>query len=275
MGDLRLSLEHMTVLGMSPFEIIETAEQLQVDLISLILDGDALPLPVQSFLDNPSLVESIRDRLSDSPVQIHGGEGFPLGDQVDFGRAQRLMESAATLGIERVIALGFDDDRSRTIDNFGRLCRIASEFGLQVSLEFADVAQVASLEDAIEVLSACAAPNAAITIDILHLVRSGGSPADISRLDLPIGAAQLCDGPLELAADQWMNEAMQGRLIPGEGEFPIAEFLGALPPSMIVGIEVPKGLPWPGDQLVQSARRAVEAARNASPRLAGVYQPMV
>ena len=38
-------------------------------------------------------------------------------------------------------------------------------------------------------------PNLAIGIDILHLVRSGGSPADVAALDRGlIGYAQLCDG---------------------------------------------------------------------------------
>lgn len=267
MGDLRLSLEHMTVLGMSPLEIIETAEGMQVELISLILDSGSFPLPLKSFLADGALTAATAQRLNGSPVRVHAAEGLVLEERMDFSRAQRLCEIAATLGAQRVVTLGNDPDRARTIENMARLCEIGATFGLQVSLEFVAPTCVARLEDAIEVIEASGAPNAAISIDLLHLIRSGGSLADMRERPLRIGATQLCDGPLELPREQWWDEALRGRLAPGEGEFPIRQFIDALPAATIVGLEVPKGLEWPGAELIPAARHAVEAARALSPRL--------
>ena len=66
MGDLRLSLEHMTVLGMRPADIVAAAEQLDVPLISLILDSGPYPLDLASFLVSPALTGEISARLAGS-----------------------------------------------------------------------------------------------------------------------------------------------------------------------------------------------------------------
>ena len=270
MHDLQLSLEHMTVLGMSPIEVIRTAEELGVDYASLIIDSGSFQIPIRSFLSEPAWIPPNAAHLASSPVPIHAAEGMALEVATDFTRAERICEIAATLGAERIVTLGMDPERSRTIDSMGRVCEIGARFGLQVSLEFVAPACVSTFEDAIEVVEGSGASNAAISVDILHLVRSGGSPADLLKRPYPIGAAQLCDGPPTLERERWWDEGIGGRLSPGEGAFPIESFINALPSLTIVGIEVPKGLAWPGDDLVADARRSVEAARAISPRLADV-----
>ena len=109
--------------------------------------------------------------------------------------------------------------------------------------------------------------NAAISVDILHLTRSGGSPEDLRVPDLPFGAAQLCDGVADLPRDRWDHEGIAGRLVPGDGDFPIPAFLEALPPGVVVGLETPMGLPRDFTVLLGAARRSVVAARRASGRL--------
>jgi hypothetical protein len=49
----------------------------------------------------------------------------------------------------------------------------------------------------------------------------------------------LCDGPAAPSFEQYAYNAFQERMVPGEGELPVAEFLTALPPHVIFGLEVP------------------------------------
>ena len=267
MGDLRLSLEHMTVLGMRPADIVAAAEQLDVPLISLILDSGPYPLDLASFLVSPALTREISARLAGSPVRFHATEGFLLDGAGDFDRLRRLLDISAALGAERCVAMITDSDAGRRTEHFARLCEMARPHDLQVSLEFVATTPVAALGDALAVVRAAAMDNAAISVDILHLTRSGGSPEDLRVPDLPFGAAQLCDGVADLPRDRWDHEGIAGRLVPGDGDFPIPAFLEALPPGVVVGLETPMGLPRDLTVLLGAARRSVAAARRASDRL--------
>ena len=104
MGDLRLSLEHMTVLGMRPVEIVAAAEQLDVPLISLILDSGPYPLDLASFLASPALTRETSARLAEGPVRLHATEGFLLAPGLamcfclSFVQAFSVFPSAVLLG---------------------------------------------------------------------------------------------------------------------------------------------------------------------------------
>ena len=212
--DLRLSLEHMTVAGMPVDRIIDTAEDLCVEHISLILDTGPYELGIASFLKTPSLVASTAQRLRSSPVTVHATEGFLLGQEPDFAHMERLLEVTARLGSTMGVVMVIDPDRSRAADNLARLCERARPAAIVMSVEFVATTPVATLADGCALVAACGAENAAVSCDILHIVRSGGSPADICATDFRLGAAQLCDGPALLPRDLWEHEGVAGRLLP-------------------------------------------------------------
>ena len=266
--DLRLSLEHMTVAGMPVDPIIDTAEDLCVEHISLILDTGPYELGIASFLKTPSLVASTVQRLRSSPVTVHATEGFLLGQEPDFGHMERLLEVTARLGSTMGVVMVIDPDRSRAADNLARLCERARPAAIVMSVEFVATTPVATLADGCALVAACGAENAAVSCDILHIVRSGGSPADICATDFRLGAAQLCDGPALLPRDLWEHEGVAGRLLPGEGEFPLDEFLSVLPRGTVVGVETPMGIPAAGPALVRAASRSIAAARALTTRFA-------
>ena len=125
MSDLRLSLEHMTVLGLDPIQIVDAAEELGVDCISMIVDTGSFQIPTPSFLEHPELTAELVTRLRSSNVSIHGAEGFLLGGDFDADRFQRLLEISARLGVERGISMISDPETQRAVDHFGRLCAMA------------------------------------------------------------------------------------------------------------------------------------------------------
>jgi len=79
-----------------------------------------------------------------------------------------------------------------------------------------------------------------LQFDSLHLHRAGFSAADIAALDPEIiGRGQLSDGPADMPVDRQFEEALGERLVPGDGQLPLAAFTRALPAGTVIGIEVP------------------------------------
>lgn len=76
--------------------------------------------------------------------------------------------------------MGNDPDESRFTANFACLCEAAAGFDLRVGLEFA---ASPTIQASHRVVKAAARPNGAVLIDALHMMRSGGTPADIAMLD--------------------------------------------------------------------------------------------
>jgi sugar phosphate isomerase/epimerase len=82
-------------------------------------------------------------------------------------------------------------------------------------------------------------PNVGIGVDALHLIRSGGTPADVARLDgRYLSNAQICDGHGLHRASDYMTEA-RNRELPGAGDFPLRTLLSALPATIPLELEVP------------------------------------
>src|SRR5262249_18334984 len=128
-----------------------------------------------------------------------------------------------------------EPDEARTIERFCELCDGAAQYGLNVCLEFAIYTGVRTVAHAASILARAKRSNASILIDTLHFSRSGGLPADVKQIDPALFRyAQICDasadmpGPTDTPA--LIREARTGRLLPGEGVFPLAE-LGAAPPA--------------------------------------------
>jgi sugar phosphate isomerase/epimerase len=86
-------------------------------------------------------------------------------------------------------------------------------------------------------------PGAGVLIDPLQLFRTGATVAQISLVDpSALSLAQLCDADsIERATDleALRTEAVSGRLPPGDGVFPLADFVKALPLDAALSVEVP------------------------------------
>jgi hypothetical protein len=66
----------------------------------------------------------------------------------------------------------------------------------------------------------------------LHLSRSGSSIEDVEAMPIELFPyLQICDAPAERPTDfgGLLDEALNGRLCPGEGSLPIVELLQAVP----------------------------------------------
>jgi sugar phosphate isomerase/epimerase len=157
------------------------------------------------------------------------------GEEREHSDAVRalLFEAAEALGAHHVkVAPDLDDlsppDVAFWAEAFHDLARGAAEHGTRVALEFMPFANIATLDCAVEIAEAAGHPSAGLVLDVWHLERSGAQPADIASVpsDL-ILAVELDDGSARPVGDPYDDTCLR-RLIPGDGDFRVAEFAAAL-----------------------------------------------
>jgi sugar phosphate isomerase/epimerase len=185
---------------------------------------------------------SVRERLADTELRVLDVEVMILGPDVPDTTLDRIVEIGAEVNARYALAIGTDPDLRRTADRFGRLCERAAAGGLRVGLEFMRFTEVRTLADALQVVRAAGHPAGGVLIDMLHLIRSGGRPEDLTGIDPDLLAyAQLCDAPAATPGEslgQLVNEALVGRVLPGDGGLPVAEILARLPDARPLSCEI-------------------------------------
>lgn len=264
----RLGIEMLTLLGINPVDHVRLAADLGCTSIStglmrlpLAMFGHAEIYPPWSLSDDPALRAGLKAALADTGVVIGLGEGFRVAPGMEAADAARHLDLFAEMGALRINAIGTESDRGRMIDQFGTLADMVAARGMVFMVEFAPPHVLACAADALAVADALGHDRCGMMLDAMHFFRSGGTVDQIAAL--PVRYAQLCDAPCVAPVDlSYMDEAMFGREVPGEGEFPLAEWIAALPADCVIGLEVPqlalvRGEITPADH----ARRCVEAAR--------------
>jgi sugar phosphate isomerase/epimerase len=112
---------------------------------------------------------------------------------------------------------------------FAELCQDAADHtAAKVVYEFMpfDV-NVNTLDTALELVQGAAQPNGALAIDTWHMGKLGVAPADLKRIPPDyLGWVELSDGQYENMPDP-IDEVVNRRKLPGEGEFEIAGYIEA------------------------------------------------
>lgn len=253
------SLDQLTVVGVRPQEYVEIAAEAGYDAISPFVGiGDSPLFTVPLRAGDPETVAMART-LRETGLRLNQVDGFVVAEAFDRDAIKAALELVTGMGANNGVTLIFDPDSSRAFDRLCWLCETAEDTGIGIVLEFTAISHVPSLAAAVELVNKVGSDNLGLLIDVMHLAQSGESPADIAAL--PAGlvrGAQLCDAPANLDADTYMRMAMGERMAPGSGELPVSDFLAALPPSIIVGIEAP--VPGIADWR-ERARHVLECAR--------------
>lgn len=246
-----LSLHHLTMLSAHPLELIDAAAAGGFDYVGLRI---VRPMKSDSLVDvvgNGALIRDIQQRLSDTGVRLLDIEAIWLQENSDFGELEAALDVARELGAGSVLSVGFDANQARLQDNFERLCELGARYDLDVGLEFITYCAVGTLRQAQAMVAQSAQPNARLLIDALQFFRSGATNEQLATVDRSLlRYAQLCDGPAigPVSLDDRRREARVARLLPGEGELPLAGWLAALPAGIPLSVEAPTlklaGLPF-------------------------------
>jgi sugar phosphate isomerase/epimerase len=202
--------------------------------------------PEHSFepvIGNPALIAQIKQRLRDNGLSVLELYSFYMTPVVDFDAIAAAMEVGADLGAKYAVALGYDEDRGRMCDTFGRMCDLAKPFGLTVTLEYAPVPECrpTTLEQAVSLLREANRPNSGMMPDPAHVLRAGDAIADFKAVDPKyVPFCQICD--FEVVGEEFL--ATLNRKVPkirrrltGEGILPVSEWMDALPPGIPISVE--------------------------------------
>ena len=228
-----LSLSSLTLSDASPAEKVSAAAAAGFDAAGLWVD-------LQRW--DPSTTRSVRERLADTGLGILDVEVLTITPDVPDSTLQRILEIGVELKARYALVIAMDPEPSRIADRFAGLCERAAGGGIRPALEFMRFTSVRSLADAVEIVRTAGHPAGAVLVDMLHLVRSGSGPEDLLGIDpdlLPY--TQICDAPAEPPGEDpggLMAEALEGRLLPGEGALPIEEILARLPTGRPLSCEI-------------------------------------
>jgi sugar phosphate isomerase/epimerase len=265
----RISIEQLTVFGLPPLQFVELAADLGCRYISITLSpGPFNPhnYPEWSLRDDPSLRREMIAAMRDRNVSISLGEGLVVLPNADIRDRARDLEILRELGVTRINTTSFETDLVRTLDQYAQLHEIAEAVGLETVMEFSPRpgSVTPTPAAAIAAVRHVGSPSFRLLVDTMHFVRAGGSAADLLALDPDeIGYAQICDAPLVSKAASYMEEAMYHRLVPGAGELPLVEILTALPPHVVIGMEIPlRSEAEAGIGPRERVRRCLEATRS-------------
>ena len=256
-----LAIDHLTVLGAGPEEMVEIAAALEVGLIGPIsLEPGVMP---GAFDLRPGTADTavMKAALARTGVRINNMDCAALWPETSFDVLRAKLEGAAELGARGVATLSFDPDAGRYFENFCRLGEITRELGLLLVLEFTPLSQLPTLESAVDLVRRAGLAHARVLVDFMHLTLSGGTACDLAGLGADIiSGAQICDGPRERTMEQYGHDAMACRQLPGEGEYDFAGILAALPQGVPVALEVPRAAEAEaGMSPLERARAAVDA----------------
>lgn len=262
----RLGIGMLSVFGLPPVELVNLAADLGCRYVSAALQGMplvALGYPRFSLKDDAGLRKTLVAAMNDRGVTISLGDGFLIVPGADMGAFADDLDVLAELGVPRINVVSLDPDLPRSFDQFAALTELAAQRDIQTLVEPVPGLTVGDMPTALAALRHVGRPDFRLLIDTMHLVRSGSGAAELAAVDpAHVAYAQLNDTTLRPRIQNYMEEAMFERMVPGEGELPLRDILSALPADVVIEIEVPqRSLALAGVGPIDRLRPCVEAAR--------------
>lgn len=239
----KLFLAHTSVDDLDPLAFVEAAAEAGYDGVGLRLHPSPTGRPFFPVLGNAPLIRDLKRNLAASSMRVLDVLAFFFQPDTRVAVWEPLLALAAEFGATYVLVLGNDPDWSRMRDNLGGLCDLCAGHGLTVALEFNPARPLASLPQTVRLIEEAGRRNACVMLDPVHLIRSGGAPQDLARVDPALFPyAQISDGVL---APGEPNPAGLGkpmgpsqRRLFGEGTLPVHAFLAALPTDIPLSVEI-------------------------------------
>lgn len=156
---------------------------------------------------------------------------------------ERCYAAAAALEAETINLAHFGGGavgEQEFVDCLGPIAQRAQRHGVRLTLEFLPESAIPDLATAQRIVSAVGASNLGMMLDTWHFARTHGTLAQLEALPAgSISGLQVSDRREPLPGTVYTP--MGGRLLPGEGELPLAALLSGLlgrQPHLTVGVEV-------------------------------------
>lgn len=231
-----LNLDCLTLPDTAPADLVRVAARAGYASVSLWVQAPAL---YGHMLATPDMEHTISAALAETGVAVGNLEVFNLNTEGPIEDYRSALEFGARLGARGAVAMNFGPPRSDLAERFAAFQRLCAEAGLDALLEPISMSEVRTIEDGVRLIAEAGVPGQ-LVVDMLHVMRTGGGPANLAAVDPRyIGHVQICDGPALVGEDRIGIEATADRMYPGEGDFPITDFLRHVPAHATVGLEAP------------------------------------
>jgi sugar phosphate isomerase/epimerase len=220
-----LSLAAGVVLDIGPADTVDAAARSGWPAVGIWFDPAAW---------TASVADDVRRRLDATGLTALDIEPVMLSARGDAG--ERIVEAAQIISARNILVASRDDDHGRVAARLADLAALLPPTGIRLVLEFLPALGVRSLREADAIVDAVGDPRVGVLIDSLHLSRAGESPADaaavVARDPARLPYVQLADAPAAPPATDpasLIDEALHGRLLPGDGGLPLRALLDAVP----------------------------------------------
>ncbi|TMH53873.1 MAG: TIM barrel protein [Betaproteobacteria bacterium] len=130
------SLAHLTVLSLSPPQVVDVAARAGYRYASLRMTRVTAAEPLHDLARDRALMKETKARLDDNGVDVLDVELFRMDPRLGPDDFVAELNATAELGATNVIAQLPDPNRERAIERFARLCDLAKPLGIFVNLEF-------------------------------------------------------------------------------------------------------------------------------------------
>lgn len=240
----KLSLAALTVLELTPPEMIDCAQHAGYDCVGLRLIPATPTERAYDFRGDTPVRRECLARLKDVNVIVEDIEILRITPQIDIKSFEAIFETAKLLGAKSALVAADDKDESRLIDNLEQLAELSAQYGVLPYIEFMPWLSIATLKDTITLVNKINHPNISILVDGVHFYRSHSNIADWQNYQGTMPRyAQLCDVPTKEVKDmdEIISQARAQRKAPGEGYFTqLADMVRMLPSNTAISIEIPE-----------------------------------
>lgn len=239
-------LHQLNAVDASGMEFVKLAADNDCHLVTIFaFDGGQVLPRSNSGLVYPAPItadrrQDMQSLLNDCGVWIDGIEFFPLTAEVDFELYKPALALGSELGAGRAVTHIFIEDDALVIDRLGEFCELAAAEGMRVSSEFCPLTPGnPSLDRAKWLVDKLGRDDFGIGVDMLHVVRSGATAADLANLEPRyFGIVQICDAFGTDVSSDYIRD-VHNREVPGHGDLPLHDLLNAVPSTMPIEVEVP------------------------------------
>lgn len=226
MTDRLVSLAAGCILDVDPATAVDVAAKAGFGGVGIWFDPTTF---------TPAVAKAVRARLDATGIVAVDIEPVLLTPAGDPGDA--LVDAAGEIGARFILLGNRTQEHAAAVERTAELCRRAQPYGVTIAVEFLPPFKVNDLTSALAFAAEVGEPNCGVLIDTLHLDRSGSTldqlrAAPVERFPY----LQLADAT-ETMTLEWADEALNGRLLPGEGALPLVDVL-RLVPDVPVSVEL-------------------------------------
>ena len=148
------------------------------------------------------------------------------------------------------------------VNEFGRMCDLCADHGLRAAIEFLPFTNVPDARSALEIVTAADRANGGLCVDTWHHFRGTVEWEALDAIPVEcVVSVQINDGTMVPAIDDYLEDTMSSRLLPGDGEFALDRFVQALD---AIGVSVPYSIEIMSTDL--QSRNPAEVARQMADR---------